>query len=64
MMKGVKRMTKFSEAVLGTMMFIGLALVFLGMAVASESIAPSLMLFGAGGMLMGVGVLIASFFCK
>lgn len=57
-------MTKFSEAVLGTMMFIGLALVFLGMAVASESIAPSLMLFGAGGVLMGVGVLIASFFCK
>ena len=35
-------MTKFSEAVLGTMMFIGLLLIFLGASVASESIAPSL----------------------
>ena len=57
-------MTKFSEAVLGTMMFIGLALVFIGMAVASESIAPSLMFFGAGGALMGIGILVAGAFCK
>lgn len=57
-------MTKFSEAVLATIVFIGLALVFLGMAVASESIAPSLLLFGAGGALMGIGILVAGAFCK
>lgn len=57
-------MTKFSEFLLGLLMFIGLALVFIGMLVVSDTIVPNLMLFAVGCALMGIALIITSIFAK
>ena len=57
-------MTKFSEFLLGLIMFIGLALVFIGMLVASDTMAPNLMLFALGCALMGIALIITGIFAK